>query len=128
MRNHPGNRIAVGNAAAHDLYLSREIKAAALQCAPTSLAAADYFLAQGLEVTAGVKQQLHIDTKRLPGLRLIGGRFMVIQQAIGVPKGRKAGTGYVTVFVEDMKASGFVAAALARHGIEGAAVAPRAEL
>ena len=33
---------------------------------------------------------------------------------------------YLAAFVEDMKASGFVAGALARHGVEGAAVAPAA--
>jgi len=31
---------------------------------------------------------------------------------------------YLERFVEEMKASGFVAAALARHGIRGASVAP----
>ena len=122
----PGNRIAVGNASAYDLYLSREIKAASLLRAPTSPTVVDYFLAQGLEVAAGVKQQLQMDAKRLPGLRLLDGRFMVIQQAMGLPKGREAGARYVTAFIEEMKAGGFVAAALSRHGIEGAAVAPRA--
>ena len=120
----PGNRIAVGKASAYDLYLSREIKTASLQRASTSPAVVDYFLAEGLEVAAGVKQQLQMDAKRLPGLRLLEGRFMVIQQAMGLPAGREAGAAYLTAFVEEMKASGFVAAALARHAIEGAAVAP----
>ena len=122
----PGNRIAVGNGSVYDLYLTREVKAATLQRAPTSPTVVDYFLAQNLEVAAGVKQQLQLDAKRLSGLRLLDGRFMVIQQAMGLPKGREAGARYVTAFVEEMKASGFVAASLARHGIEGAAVAPRA--
>ena len=121
-----GNRIAVGNGSVYDLYLTREVKAATLQRAPTSPAVVDYFLAQGLEVAAGVKQQLQADAQRLPGLRLLDGRFMVIQQAMGLPKGREASAKYLTAFVEEMKASGFVAAALARHGIEGAAVAARA--
>ncbi len=121
-----GNRIAVGNGSAYDLYLTREVKAATLQRAPTSPAVVDYFLAQGLEVAAGVKQQLQADARRLPGLRLLDGRFMVIQQAMGLPKGREASARYLTAFVEEMKASGFVAAALVRHGIEGAAVAARA--
>ena len=124
----PGNRIAVGNASAYDLYLSREIKVATLLRAPTSPTVVDFFLAQNLEVAAGVKQQLEIDAKRLPGLRLLDGRFMVIQQAMGLPKGREAGARYVTAFVEEMKASGFVVVALSRHGIEGAAVAPQAGL
>ncbi len=119
-----GIRIAVGNGSAYDLYLTRELKIAKLVKAQTSPTVVDYFLAQNLEVAAGVKQQLQADAKRLPGLRLLDGRFMVIQQAMGLPKGRDAGVAYVSRFVEEMKASGFVAAALARHRIEGAVVAP----
>ncbi len=124
----PDNRIAVGQGSAYDLYLSREIKAATLQRAPTSPAVVDFFLAEKLEVAAGVKQQLQLDANRLPNLRLLDGRFMVIQQAMGLPKGREVGARYVAAFVEEMKASGFVAAALSRHGIDGATVAPRAGL
>jgi polar amino acid transport system substrate-binding protein len=57
-------------------------------------------------------------------LRLLPGRFMVIQQAMGTPRGRDAGAKYLREFVEEMKASGFVADALKRHRIEGATVAP----
>ena len=121
-----GNRVVVGNGSAYDLYLTRELKAATLVKAPTSPLVTDQFLAQKLEVAAGVRQQLQADAQRLPGLRLLDGRFMVIQQAMGLPKGREAGARYLTAFVEEMKASGFVTAALARHGIEGAAVAPAA--
>lgn len=68
----PGTRIVVGNGSAYDLYLSRELKNAKLVKAPTSPAVTDLFLAQNLEVAAGVKQQLQADAKRLPGLRLLG--------------------------------------------------------
>jgi len=121
----PGNRVVVGNGSAYDLYLTRELKNARLVKAPTSPTVTDVFIAQDMEVAAGVKQQLQADAKRIPGLRLLDGRFMVIQQAMGLPKGREAGARYVEDFVEDMKTSGFVAQALARHGIEGAAVAPK---
>ncbi|RYF32930.1 MAG: transporter substrate-binding domain-containing protein [Comamonadaceae bacterium] len=63
--------------------------------------------------------------KRVSGVRMLPGRFMVIEQAMGVPKGRTAAQAWLTGFVEEMKASGFVADALQRHRIEGAAVAPR---
>ena len=122
----PGNRIVVGNGSAYDLYLTRELKAAKLVKAPTSPAVTDVFMAQGMEVAAGVKQQLQADAMRLPGLRLLDGRFMVIQQAMGLPKGRDAGARYVSAFVEEMKASGFVDASLKRHRVEGALVAPPA--
>jgi polar amino acid transport system substrate-binding protein len=119
----PGIRIAVGAGSAYDLFLKREIKAATLVRAPTSPAVVDLFMAQNLEVAAGVRQQLEMDAKRVHGVRLLDGRFMVINQAIATPRGREAGVSYLRVFVEEMKASGFVAQALARHGIEGAAVA-----
>ena len=47
-----------------------------------------------------------------------------IEQSMGVPKGRTAAQAWLSGYIEEMKASGFVAAALKRHGIQGAAVAP----
>ena len=119
-----GVRVAVGKGSAYDLFLSRELKHATLERAPTSPEVTDYFLAHKLDVAAGVKQQLEADAKRVGSVRLLDGRFMVINQAMGTPKGRAAGAKYLRTFVEEMKASGFVAAALARHGIEGASVGP----
>jgi polar amino acid transport system substrate-binding protein len=121
-----GVRVAAATGSAYDLYLTRELKQAKIIRAATSPAVTDLFLAQGLEVAAGVKQQLEADAKRIPGLRLLEGRFMVINQAMGTPKGREAGVNYLRDFIEEMKSSGFVARSLARHGIEGAAVAPSA--
>lgn len=120
----PGIRVVVGNASAYDLYLTRELKNARLVKAPTSPLVTDHFLAHNLEVAAGVKQQLEADARRVGGVRLLPGRFMVINQAMGLPKGRDNAARYVEAFIQEMKTSGFVAQALARHGIEGAAVAP----
>lgn len=123
----PGHRIVVGKGSAYDLHLTREIRQATLLRAPSSPAVVQTFLDEGAEVAAGVKQQLEADMRNLPGLRLLSGRFMVIQQAMGCPKGRsEAVAALLRKFVEDMKASGFVAEALARHGIQGASVAPAA--
>ncbi len=122
-----GTTVMVGKGSAYDLYLSRQIKAAQLLRAPTSPAVVDTFLAQGADVAAGVKQQLEADAVRLGGLRLLPGRFMVIEQAMGVPAGRGDGAqAALKRFVERAKASGFVADALKRHGIQGALVAPPA--
>lgn len=121
----PGRRVTVGKGSAYDLFLSRELRHAEIVRAPTSPTVVDVFVAQGLDVAAGVKQQLEADAKRFPGLRLLPGHFMVIQQAMGLPKGRgEEAAQCLRQFVEDMKASGFVAQALARHGIQGAIVAP----
>jgi polar amino acid transport system substrate-binding protein len=121
----PGRRITVGTGSAYDLYLSREIRQAELLRAPSSPAVVPTFLAEGHDVAAGVRQQLEADARRIPGLRLLPGRFMVIRQAMGLPMSRgPAASAYLDAFVEDMKASGFVADALRHHAIEGAAVAP----
>ena len=94
---------------------------------PTSPAVVDEFLKQRADVAAGVKQQLQADAARLGGVRLLPGRFMVIEQAMGLPAARgDAAARALSAFVEQAKASGFVAAALARHGIQGALVAPAA--
>lgn len=122
-----GTRIMVGRGSAYDLYLSREIKAAQLLRAPTSPKVVDEFLAVGADVAAGVKQQLEADAARLPGLRLLPGRFMVIEQAMGLPSSRpEAAVKHLAAYVESAKRGGFVAEALKRHGIQGAIVAPAA--
>ena len=120
-----GRRIVVGKGSAYDLYLSRELKNAEIVRAPTSPTVVSTFVEQNVEVAAGVRQQLEADIRDLPGLRLLPGRFMVIQQAMGLPKGRgDAAARALHAYVEEMKASGFVSDALRRHRIEGAALAP----
>ncbi len=122
-----GVSVMVGKGSAYDLYLSRELKFARILRAPTSPAVVDAFLAQNADVAAGVKQQLQADAARLPGLRLLPSRFMVIEQAMGVQANRgEAAQQFLRDFVERAKARGHVAASLQRHGIQGAIVAPPA--
>ena len=123
----PQHRVAVGKGSAYDLFLTRELKHAQIVRAPTSPTVVQTFLDENLEVAAGVKQQLEADARNASGLRLLDERFMVIRQAMGVPKSRGAAAAHALhAFVEEMKASGFVAEALERHGIVGATVAPAA--
>lgn len=120
-----GHRVAVGKGSAYDLYLTRELQHAEIVRAPSSPTVVQTFLDQSLDVAAGVRQQLEADAQKHAGLRLLPGRFMVIQQAMGTPKSRgDDAAAALRAFVEEMKAVGFVAEALARHGIQGASVAP----
>lgn len=120
----PGVTVAVGKGSAYDLFLTRELQHATLVRIPTSPAVVQSFLDQHLDVAAGVKQQLQKDASHAGGLRILDQRFMVIRQAMGVPKARgEDAAAYLASFVEEMKASGFVKASLARHRIDGAAVA-----
>ncbi len=122
--DHPGIRVAVGQASAYHLFLARTLRHAALVTAPTGEASAELFLHGGAEVLAGVRQPNDALVRAAPGLRAIPGRFMSIQQAMGVPHGRGAGAGYLRAFVEDVKAFGFVARALAGSGQDSGLVAP----
>jgi polar amino acid transport system substrate-binding protein len=123
----PGVRIAVGLKSAYDLYLTRTIKNAIIVRASAGggKAMIDMFLNDKLEVAAGVKQPLLAYAKDHPEVRVMDGHFMEIQQAMGTPKGRTDGAAYLRAFVEDVKASGFVAEALKRSN-QTAAVAPLA--
>jgi len=123
----PGVRIAVGLGSAYDLYLTRTIKNATIVRAATGggRAMIEMFVNDKLEAAAGVKQPLVAYAKDHPDVRVIDGYFMEIQQAMGTPKGRTAGAGYLRAFVEEMKASGFVADAIRRSN-QSAAVAPAA--
>jgi polar amino acid transport system substrate-binding protein len=121
-----GVRVMVDRASAYDLYLTRTLKHATL-VRPPATDTAEAFLANPVEVLAGVRQPLEALVKLHPELRLLPGRFMVINQAMATPKGRTAGAAYLRSFVEDAKASGFVARALADSGQAAAVVAPPAD-
>jgi polar amino acid transport system substrate-binding protein len=122
-----GVQVTVGQGSAYDLYLTRALKQAQIVRAPSSPTVTNVFVENKLDVAAGVKQQLEADQKRFPGHRLLPGRFMVIQQAMGTfaSKGSVAAD-FLSTFVEHQKSSGFVSHLIEKHNIQGASVAPNA--
>ena len=125
----PGIRIGVGLDSVYDLYLTRTLKHATLIRNKVGGAAAgiEPFVEQRLDAAAGVREPLDLYAKDHPEMRVMAGAFQNIRQAMGTPKGRLAGARYLTAFVEEMKASGFVAEALKRSGQITAQVAPAAK-
>jgi polar amino acid transport system substrate-binding protein len=118
-----GNTVAVGKGSAYDLFLSRELHQATIVRVPTSPAVVQAFVDQHLTVAAGVKQQLERDAAKTGGLRILDQRFMVIRQAMGVPKSRGTlAAQYLTSFVQQLRNSGFVSRSLAVHHIDEAVV------
>jgi polar amino acid transport system substrate-binding protein len=122
-----GVRIAVNTGSAYDLYLTRTLKQAKLVRGENGI---DLFMRDKLEAAAGVKQPLVEFAKTNSSVRVMDGRFMEIRQAMGTPKlryqGRDAAPRYLEAFVEEMKATGFVAKALERSNQPDAVVAPPA--
>lgn len=121
-----GVRIAVSARSAYDLFLSRTVRHAQLVRAEGLEGSFQRFVADRLDALAGLRPRLVSDAARLPGSRVLDGRFTAVQQAIGTPKGRDAGARFLREFVEDAKASGLVAAVIARNAVQGVTVAPPA--
>ena len=122
----PGVRIAARPRSAYDLYLRRSLRQATLVYPETDETDVDVLMSGRADVLAGLRHALVDTAATTPGLRLLEGRFAAMGQAIGVPKGSTAAAEYLRVFVEDVKASGLVARAIAASGAEGVTVAPAA--
>jgi hypothetical protein len=95
---------------AYDLYLTRAIKNATLVRYATASLAVSQFISDKLEVVAGVKKLLRFATTHAD-VRVMDGRFHVIEEAIGTPRGRNISMPYLRTFIEEMKANGFIAQA-----------------
>jgi polar amino acid transport system substrate-binding protein len=121
----PGIRISVGENSAYDLYLKRTLQhATLLHTAGGCCKNIDLFRAEKLDAAAGVRQPLAEYAKQHPDVRVMQKAFQEIRQAMGTPKGRLAAVAYLRTFIEEMKASGFVAEALKRSNQGDAQVAP----
>jgi polar amino acid transport system substrate-binding protein len=121
----PGIRIASAARAAYDLWLERNIRHATLHRAGSLDLSFALFREQGLEALAGLRPRLLADAATMPGSRVLEGRFMSVQQAIGVPRagpGAEAAAAFLAAFVAEAKASGFVASLIAKHGVAGLSV------
>ncbi len=105
----PGVRIAVGKGAAYDLYLSRTLQHASIERAPTTPTAVDLFFEKDLEVAAGVRQPLNEFAANRDDVRVLPGRFMVIEQAMAVPANRPNALQFIDAHVRKLIASGKVA-------------------
>lgn len=121
----PGVRIVSSAGAAYTLWLERNIRQARLVLVPGGGAAAfRHFVDQGAEVYAGLRPGLLTDAAALPGARILDGRFMAVQQAIGTARANEAGAAWLSGFVEEAKRSGLVASLIEKHKVRGLSVAP----
>jgi polar amino acid transport system substrate-binding protein len=121
----PGIRMTVGDRSAYDLFLTRTIRHAEIVRAATSIHGIEQFIKGDFDVAAGVKASLADYVAQHSGVRLLDGRFMVIEQAMVTVHGPVARR-YISALVEELKASGFIARELAKSGQADATVAPPA--
>jgi polar amino acid transport system substrate-binding protein len=121
----PGVRIAVTGRSAYGLWLDRNIKHAELIRSETLDSAYEQFVSENLDALAGLRPRLLSDLEKLPGARIIDGRFTSVQQAIGTPRKNAAGAAFLRDFVEDANGSGLIARLIEHHKVRGLSVAPR---
>ena len=121
-----GVRIAVNARSAYDLWLVRNIKNATLVQTEGLGGAFNKFVDDKLEALAGLRPALISDVKKVPGGKILDGKFTAVQQAIGTQRKNKAGAAWLAEFVEKAKKSGLVARLIERHKVVGLSVAPPA--
>lgn len=120
----PGRRIASALGSAYGLWLDRNITQAEIVQAEGLDGSWNTFVEQNCDALAGLRPRLITDVERLPGARILDGRFTAVQQAMGTPRDRDpAGFDYLSQFVEAAKASGLVASFIENHQVQGLSVA-----
>jgi polar amino acid transport system substrate-binding protein len=114
-----GVRIAAAAKAGYELYLARTLRHATLVRTAGFGASIDAFNARSVDAVAGLKPALLEALPRMPDGRLAEGGFMTVNHGLATPRERADGAAYLAAFVEEMKASGFIARSIERHGVQG---------
>ena len=115
----PGVRIAAPGRSAYGLWLDRNIAHATLVRSGSGPDAFRQFVAEQLDVLAGLRSGLVELVEELPYARILDGRFATVQQAVGTAKANRAGAAFLQSFVEEARASGLVTTLIAKHKVEG---------
>ncbi len=119
-------RVGVADKSAFQPFLAKNLKHATLLTGPGNPTAFGLLRDGKVEVLAGLRHQLMEVAPKLPGSRVLEGRFLVVEQTLAIPKGREAGIRYLREFIEEVKASGFVARSLEKSGNANVPVSPPA--
>jgi polar amino acid transport system substrate-binding protein len=122
----PGQVIGVNTDDSVGVWLQERLTAARVRPTPDyTLHDAVRWLRDGEVVAfAGGRQRIAAATRDVLGLRLLDDNFYGVPQAIAVPTDREDRLALVNTALDEFRASGFLADAIARSGIDGLAVAP----
>lgn len=116
----PGIRVGVTAGSTTEGILARRTKRLTLVPAATLKDAAEMLQSGRIDAYATNKAILAELSDRLPGSRILEGRFGVEQLALGIPKGRDAAAlAFLRRFSEQARADGSVARAIERAGVRG---------
>ncbi|HLK50260.1 MAG TPA: transporter substrate-binding domain-containing protein, partial [Bryobacteraceae bacterium] len=121
-----GIRIAARKGDSGELYLSRTLKHAQLKSIEgLSVEQAERMLAaHEIDAFGTNRQRLVEDTARFPDLRLLDDNFFGVEQSLAVSKGDPARLAYLDRLIDDLRAGGFLQAAIDHAQLHGVEVAP----
>ncbi|MPZ60548.1 MAG: transporter substrate-binding domain-containing protein [Propionibacteriales bacterium] len=117
-----GVRVGVKHGSAYDLYLTRTLESAEVVRGDEGVAVFDDL---NLEVGAGIRQPVSAYASSRTDRRVLDEAFMQIRQAMGTTPDRSDKTvAWLSAFVEECRAGGFVAESLRSAGLDEELVAP----
>ena len=114
-----GIKISVKQRAAYDLWLTQNLRNATLVRSASMDDSFSLFVEQSLDVLAGLRPRLLDDAKNLPGSRVMDESFTAVQQSIGCLPGNVEAADFLSKFVAESIANGFVAELIEKHGVVG---------
>lgn len=117
----PGMRVGVAQGSTSQGVLTRDLKQATVVAAASVVAAGEMLKKGELDAFATNKAILFDMSDRVPGSRVLDGRWGLEQLAVGVPKGRDAAAAYLKAFVADPATQALVQQAAQRAGLRGLA-------
>lgn len=121
-----GVKIVTSARSAYGLWLENNIKNAELIQVQGLDGAFNKFKDDRIDVLAGLRPGLLKDIAKMPGAKILDGKFSAVQQAVGTAKGNAEGAAWLAAFVEDAKRSGLVGRLIEKHKVKGLSVAPLA--
>lgn len=120
-----GQRIAGSLNDSITLYMKRKYRqATVIEIDPSPAEVGRLFAAKEIDAFGANRQRLTTLMQGIPGLRLLPGSLFGVPQTIVVGKGKTEELAAINRFLDEMRASGFIARAIEASGIAGIEVAP----
>ena len=116
----PGLRVGVTAGSTSDATLSRDFKHAQIVRTATFDVAIEMMSTGAIDAYATNKATLFEMAEKLPGSKVLEGRWGIERHAIAIPKGREQAMAFIRQFTNEAKSEGVVGAAIARAGLRGA--------
>jgi len=114
-----GRRVGVTTGSTSDATLSKDLRNAEVVRAPTFNDTIAQLASHQIDAFATNKATLFEIAEKLPGSRVLDGRWGVERHAIAIPKGREAGLEFLSTFTSEIIAAGLVRDAIGRAGLKG---------